>query len=55
MGSRENERARGTHACLPLARPFFLAPATQVKAEDNTLFYICGHLLFLRLVKYSMF
>ena len=27
VGAREDESARGSHACLPLARPFFLMPA----------------------------
>ena len=29
VGERENGRARGRHACLLLARPFFLAPTTS--------------------------
>ena len=29
MGERENGRARGRHACLFLARPFFLVPTTS--------------------------
>ena len=28
-GERENGRARGRHACLLLARPFFLVPTTS--------------------------
>ena len=33
MGARKIERARGRHPCLPLARPFFLGPATQAKCR----------------------
>ena len=29
VGERENGRARGRHACLLLARPFFLGPTTS--------------------------
>ena len=29
MGEKENGRARGRHACLSLARPFFLVPTTS--------------------------
>ena len=29
VGERENGRARGRHACLLLARPFFLVPTTS--------------------------
>ena len=29
VGEGENGRARGRHACLLLARPFFLVPATS--------------------------
>lgn len=29
VGTRENGQVRGRRACLLLARPFFLAPATQ--------------------------
>ena len=29
VGERENGRARGRHACLHLARPFFLVPTTS--------------------------
>ena len=29
MGESENGRARGRHACLLLARPFYLVPTTS--------------------------
>ena len=38
VGARKNWRARERHACLPLVRPFFLAPTTwNVKAPETGL------------------
>ena len=36
VGARKNERARGRHACLPLASPFFLGPPTQASCYFDT-------------------
>ena len=33
VGVRKNEPARGRHACVPLAHPFFAGPVTQAKAR----------------------
>ena len=33
VGTRENGRVRGRHACLLLARLFFLVPATQANQQ----------------------
>ena len=33
MDARRNEPARGIHACLPLARPLFLGPASVERGE----------------------
>ena len=38
VGKRENGRARGRHACLLLARPFFLVP-TQFQAPATAGYY----------------
>ena len=39
VGERENGRAWGRHACLLLARPFFLAPTTSKRLLLNTIRY----------------
>ena len=43
VGKRENGRARGRHACLLLARPFFLVP-TQFQAPATQATITCGGL-----------
>ena len=35
VGSRKNGRPRGRQACLPLGRPFFLAPTTSKQARHK--------------------
>ena len=30
LGAKKTWRARGRHACLPLARPFFIVPTTSI-------------------------
>ena len=36
VGERKNGRARGRHACLLLARPFFRVPSTSKFTLNNT-------------------